>query len=398
MRRSIRLAWSAPEEFRGFGDPTNRFDPPANLVKDSYPEPGKFFRPKDSNDINVSTIALRAYGQGNTANGVVAIANSTWNRSHVYYAKTGYAAYADHLTDGTGPQQERKYAAAPLSVHGSGTHWPTLWLPPLEGRPEPEEYFGWSPPQEPGQGIPGEQGIPGPMGPVGPVGPPPTEAEIYAAVTRYLAANPPPPGPTGPSGEPGAPGAPGEMGPQGPGPTNEQIAAAVTQYFIDNPPPAGTVSDEAIHAAVIQYLADNPPAQGPQGEQGMPGVPGRPPTAEEIGEAVANYLQDNPPAGGTVSQGDIAQAVADYLQEHPPSGGTVSQSQIVSAVEEYLTNNPPPPGPQGPPLTQSQLNTAIEEYFDAHPMQPGGNASVASHMGEASLLGVMLLAMKAGAV
>jgi len=313
----LRLVWNGPPEFRGFGDPTNRFDPPLTLVKNTQPEPGKFFRPNDQNAINVSTIALRAYGSGNTANGVVAIANSTWNRSHVYYADTGYGPYAEHLTDGKGPQQEKKYATPPLSVHGSGSHWPTLWLPPLDGKPEPEEYFGWEPPTDPGQGptgnmgpqgakgdkgdpgLPGAQGLPGlpgaigQQGPQGDQGPKGDQGLPGAGSGEYT----PVPGAQGPQGNPGLPGPQGQPGLPGP----------------MGPPGAG--SGEAVPGPI------GPPGQpGPMGPPGQPGIIGP------------------PGSGGSVSQEAIEQAVADYMAAHPidiPSGGI--QSTALSMIPGLAT-------------------------------------------------------------
>ena len=277
MRPALKMVWDGPPRFAGFGETTQRFNPPAALVKNSYPEPGKFFRPKDANSINVATIALRAYKQGNTANGVVAIANSTWNRSHVYYAKTGYGPYAQHLTNETGPQQERRYSTDPLAQPGSGSHWPTLWLPPLDGRPEPEEYFGWVPPSDPGQGETGEmgpvgqkgdKGDTGARGPIGPIGPAGAGDSV-----------------PGPMGAPGIPGPAGQRGPKGDTGARGSIG------------PAG--------ASIV----------GPIGPPGSPGNASQ----EAIATAVENYLETHP----AVTSDQLANAIAEYMAAHPidvPSG------------------------------------------------------------------------------
>lgn len=81
----------------------------------------------------------------------------------------------------------------------------------------------------------------GETGATGPAGRAPTEAEIAAAVSVYLA------------GHPAAP---------GPAPTQAEIAAAVTIYLLANPAPAGeqgpAPTAEQILAAVQTYLLANP--------------------------------------------------------------------------------------------------------------------------------------------
>ena len=153
MRRRNLGMYAEPIFYDGyygdFGQPTDRYRPTPDQIKETQPEPGKFFRPRDQNSATMATLSLRAYGSGNTANGVVAISNSTWNRSHIRYSAQGYGAYAQHLTNGTGLQKEKKYDSSdPLSVYNSGSHFPCFWIPPLDGRPEPEEFFGWQPPPE----------------------------------------------------------------------------------------------------------------------------------------------------------------------------------------------------------------------------------------------------------
>lgn len=99
--------------------------------------------------------------------------------------------------------------------------------------------------------------IEGPPGPVGPVGPPPSDEQVAAAVTRYLAEHPP---------DPGRP------------PTLAEISAAVATYLEDNPPAAGergpAPTQEQVLAAVTTYLIANPPQAGPPGPQGDPGEDG----------------------------------------------------------------------------------------------------------------------------
>lgn len=333
MRRALKLVWDGPPQFRGYGDPTDRFDPPLNLVKNTQPEPGLFFRPNDQNSINVSTIALRAYGSGNTANGVVAIANSTWNRSHVRYSTQGYEPYN---TDG--PQQDRKYSTEPLSTYGSGTHWPTLWLPPLDNPVEPEEYFGWEPPTAPGQG---------PTGNMGPAGPPGEQGAPGV---------PGPSGPKGDQGDPGAVGPQGEMGPIG---------------------PPGSGSGESV-----------PGPSGPPGQQGAPGVPGPAGPRGEIGpmgppgagsgESVPGPAGEMGPMGPTGEMGPMGPV---------GSGGTITQEQIAAAVEQYLLTHPA--------VTSEQIADAIAEYMAEHPIDVpsggvGGGLSMIPGLATFAILGTMM--------
>ena len=284
-----------------------RYVPDESQILPSAPRPGMFYRrPKAKGSVNVSTIAKVAYGQSQTANGVVAIGLSSWNR-HVRYTKSGYQAYEEYLPDG-GPAYQAKYSTDPRAVEGSGNQYAVLWLPPTDpyGKPiwglEPEDVFGSGglpgPPGEQGKpgipgspGTPGASGTPGPAGPIGPAGPagprgqvgpqgergqvgPPgsaSEEAISAAVTAFLEKNPPKgaPGPQGPAGPPGASGQPGSIGPVGPiGP----------QGPAGPPGPAGagggSVSEGAIKEAVWQYMAKNPPPAGPQGPPGPAGPEG----------------------------------------------------------------------------------------------------------------------------
>jgi len=316
-----------------------RYSPPASQVKTSGPEPGLFFRPQKK--MNVATISLRAYGENNTAAGVKAIAGSTWNRSHIRYATTGYEPYKIE-----GPQNTGNYDPNnPLSTYGSGKEYPTYWLPPLDTKAEPEEHFGWSPTPQPSQGPPGPPGPPGPkgdrgpagpggtIGPAGPPGPSPSDQQVRAAVDAFFEAHPPPAGVT----QAQIAAAVADYlkdNPPTAGVSDQQIAIAVSQYLKANPPPS--VTNAQIDQAVTRYFEANPPRQGPPGPIGPPGPLGPGPSTQQIRAAVDAYMKASPPGG--VSPAMVAKAVADYMSEHPPAG--VSPAMVAAAVADYMAAHP----------------------------------------------------------
>lgn len=329
--------------FSGFGQPEDRYRPTPDQIDRTGPTPGRFYRPNDQMDKTIATICLRAYGEGNTANGVVALANSTWNRSHIRLSSKGYEAYAQHLTDGTGPQKERKYDDQdPLSVYGSGTHYPCFWLPPLAGRPEPEEFFNWEPPEPPPEEPP-----PPPEEPPPP--PPPEEPE-----EPWI---PPPEEPPPPPPEEPPPPPPAEPPPDTECCTNEQIAQMVTYWLSQNFP---QVVQAQLVAAITAWLDAHPPGANIDPSQ--------------IEAAISAWFEAHPVQG--VSPADIQNAVNQWLLDHPlppgpmgppgPQGppgipGSASAEAIANAVHDYLLNNPA--------ITPEQLAQAIEQYMQANPIQ-----------------------------
>lgn len=112
------------------------------------------------------------------------------------------------------------------------------------------------------RGDPGEPGEPGP---------PPSDAQVYAAVSTWFQAN----GTT--EVDPGS------------------LATAVASYFAANP-----ITSEQLLDAVDVYLTEHPPepgpagSPGPQGETGPAGETGPPPTAEEITAALEAWLAEHP--------------------------------------------------------------------------------------------------------
>jgi hypothetical protein len=114
----------------------------------------------------------------------------------------------------------------------------------------------------------------GDTGPAGPAGPPPSDEQVYTAVSVYFAAHPIAPGRA---------------------PTPEEIAVAVINYLAAHPPAPGErgpgPTAEQVAGAVRDYLTANPPPAGPTGAKGDPGPA---PTAEQIAAAVEAYIQAHP--------------------------------------------------------------------------------------------------------
>lgn len=106
------------------------------------------------------------------------------------------------------------------------------------------------------------------------------------------------------------------------GPSQAEIAAAVARYLREHPPPAGRPPSMAeVLTAVTGYLREHPPAAGPpgqpgakgetgapgkDGQEGKPGAPGKdgadgrdgqpgpPPTDEQVRATVQSYLDSHP--------------------------------------------------------------------------------------------------------
>ena len=328
------------------------YRPAPSLIKTDTPQQALFFRP--ALDMTVWSMCKQAYGKDNVFKGIKAVTNSAWNKSHIYYSRKGYENYGFD-----GPQMEKRYDPNnPLSTRGSGSAYPTFWIPPLDTLKEPEQVFVIEPPITPPVTPPDD--IP-PM-------PPDTPPEII----KYY---------KGDKGDPGAPGSKGERGdPGAPGrpPTTAEINAAVTAYFKANPPPG--IDPAMINKAVAEYLKANPP----------PGV-----DPNQIKTAVENYLINNPPAG--VDPAQIKKAVEEYLIANPPAG--VTEEGINKAVVNYFKLNPPaagPPGKMGPPgpaadpalvksivlqwlkdnpppgVDPAQIKNAVEQYLIANPPEAAG--------------------------
>lgn len=113
----------------------------------------------------------------------------------------------------------------------------------------------------------------------------------------------------------------------------EAIAAAVLAQVLAQLPPVPTADEVAqrivpavtanvlgptraeLAEQVAAYLQANPPPPGVDGEDGVDGEPGRPPTQEEIDAAVAAYLQAHPPPPGPQGVG-VSDVAAETRDEH----------------------------------------------------------------------------------
>jgi hypothetical protein len=152
------------------------YAPIPDQIRGAGPRVGMFYRRDAGSWSSIAHIAEVADRNSpvpvGTAQMVALIANSAWNKSHVRYGSQSYSAYSSMLAykdeqgRGMGPQMEAKYGPDPLSGYGTGSGWPTLWIPTPDGR-EPEQVFG--PPKfgvAPGIGTGGGAGA-GVLTPIG---------------------------------------------------------------------------------------------------------------------------------------------------------------------------------------------------------------------------------------
>jgi len=189
--------------FAGAIDATSgRYVPDASEILTAAPKPGSFYVPRSG--IYPAKVADVAYGAADRKRGLLLMNASTWN-DHVRRAAAGWEPYKVK-----GLQFEAKYKATdPRSTYGSGTAFPVIWVPPLDGR-EPEAVIV-SPGPAPLPPLP-----PAPGGDPGSLPPPWVQPPI-----------------TGGAPYPGAPTSPAPTPPGGSGyalgryvPTNAQILTA----------------------------------------------------------------------------------------------------------------------------------------------------------------------------
>jgi hypothetical protein len=131
------------------------FIPTEDLIIGKGPRAGMFYRRAASTGTTVAQIAhvaayhLRQEGYDvSTFQMVQLIANSTWNHAHIRYARTGYENYGFD-----GPQMQKRYAHDPISTYGSGSGWPTFWIPTADGK-EPGQLYGPTAPPGSPSGLP----------------------------------------------------------------------------------------------------------------------------------------------------------------------------------------------------------------------------------------------------
>jgi len=286
------------------------------------PKAGYYYLPKKGDvPYNIAKKAYKDAGLTDVKTGLFLMNDNPAN-AHIKKGKSGWESYKVK-----GLQLNPDYDSSDAqSAHGSGTGYPLVWIPPLNGA-TPDQVSGGGQPipgQEGKQGIPGPRGERGERGPQGVPGEPghtPTEAELNAlisafmddhpvsgkvgsqdlakAVSDYMKANPVAQGARGPQGIPGRT------------PTKAELQALISE-FLDQNPVAGKVSSQQLAAAVADWMKSHPVAQGARGPQGIPGEPGRPPTTAEIASAVASYLKANPiPSGQSGFDMDAARDFVD---------------------------------------------------------------------------------------
>jgi hypothetical protein len=173
--------------FGRFGEDAERYEPAPTAILVASPKPGTFYRPRKG--IYPVKVADIAYGAKDRKKGLLLMNAATWN-GHVHKAKTGWEAYKVQ-----GLQFEPRYAPQPArATFGSGTAYPVVWIPPLDGR-EPEAVFSSSPPAPPLPGGDPATWAPKPKEPAPPTPPdvPPPQSTIpgggtsgaYSAPTDY---------------------------------------------------------------------------------------------------------------------------------------------------------------------------------------------------------------------
>jgi hypothetical protein len=260
----------------------------------SAPKQGAWYRIKRGE--TYWGISKKAYGADKVKQGLL-LMNASAGNSHIDKRKKGWEAYGVE-----GLQATPDYSASsPRAPKGSGTDYPTVWIPPLSGD-EPEDIYPHEPvmttPVEPSPAMPG---IPGPRGPAGPRGP---QGEPGEQGARGPAGDP---GRAGLPGAPGARGARGEMGPAGP----RGVPGEIGPQGPKGDP--GQATEESILRAVREYIETHPDkVRGPAGAPGAPGAPGL------IGPMGPPGLPG--PAG--------------------PAGSGVNDEQIKAAIEDYMERNP----------------------------------------------------------
>jgi hypothetical protein len=323
---------TAMNHMNGFGAYDQTTDPrkiPQSTQIATVPSPGLWYAVKQSD--NPWKVAKIAYGATDLKKGLLLMNKATWN-DHISRASTGWEAY-----NVKGLQFLPKYSSFfPHAPAGSGKEFPTVWIPPLDGK-EPEAIFlpniGPVGPQGP-QGQPGETGIPGQAGQPGTPGQNVTLEQVSAAVQAFITKNPDlvRPGIDAVKTAVAAIIAATPDAFRGAAATLEQIAAAVAAYIKANPPQG--VSTDAINKAVSQWFAAHPSAgsnapgpagpagppgqpgpQGPPGPQGQPGTPGQPGQRGPAGPPGPPGQPGSP--GGTISKDQIAAAVAEFFRQNP---------------------------------------------------------------------------------
>jgi len=250
------------------------------------PTPGFFYQVKKGD--TPWTVANTAYKKpGLTAikTALFLLNDNPWN-NHIRKSANQWESYK---IDGL--QFTRQYDPnLATSTAGSGTAYPVLWVPPLDGK-TPAQMT-----QKPA--APGVTGLPGATGQQGEQGLPGTTGQRGE---RGL------PGATGQRGERGLPGATGQRGERGlpgaPGTASKQVIAKLIEDYAKGKPTTPGATGQ-------QGKQGLPGATGQRGEQGLPGATG------QRGE------RGLPGAPGTASKQAIANLIRDFVKDNPQEAGT----------------------------------------------------------------------------
>jgi hypothetical protein len=318
-----------------------------------------------------SAIAKKAYistGLLSSIKSGLYLLNDNPANAHIEHDTKGWESYKIK-----GLQLNPKYASGDAdAAKGSGTAYPLLWIPPIDGR-TPGDMTGGGEKGETGasgkQGPSGPQGPPGPMGPAGPAGKtgatgkqgPPGERGPAGKDGSAAAAGkqgPPgpqgPPGTMGPAGKSGAAGAAGKQGPPGPmGPAGAQGPKG--ERGEQGPPgPVVTTEGKSVtgpRGAKGERGEQGPPGAmgpaGPQGKQGIPGVPGAMgPAGPQGPPGPVGPAGSGGGGGGGLTEAQMREAIKQLMSENPTITRADVESMIKSAISEI-------PAGGGGPLQES---------------------------------------------
>ncbi len=124
-------------------------------------------------------------------------------------------------------------------------------------------------------------------------------------------------------------GPPGPQGSQGPGPSDAQVAAAVTTYLAQHPIAGLPPTQEQVAAVVAVYMTQHP---APAGSPGPSGAAGAGPSDAQIAAAVALWEQGHPTVGPSGPSGPTGAAGASGAPGSPGGPGSPGPSGAPGAT------------------------------------------------------------------